>query len=182
MVAPVVAAAPIVSAFPLAVTSSSPLLQARQSCVEGKERVCYGVSGGQPQGLDVEELEYIGAYLRFVGQSNKGLNAFFAMPASTEGCQEWALWMPEGITVLVLAKHVSPFVESSVLYEDIASTTDGGEYATEKQRSAALLGCAANGGQMGVAVNMANEAYSSQEFKDSKAGSDGIAIKLIKMP
>ncbi|EJT81304.1 hypothetical protein GGTG_01287 [Gaeumannomyces tritici R3-111a-1] len=41
------AATTLASAFPLAMTSSSPPLRARQSCVEGKERVCYGVSGGQ---------------------------------------------------------------------------------------------------------------------------------------
>ncbi|KAL8419453.1 hypothetical protein RB594_002608 [Gaeumannomyces avenae] len=146
-------------------TNSSPLLRARQL------------------GLDAEELEYIGAYLRFVGQSNKGMNAFFTMPASADGgCQEWSLSLPKGLTALVLVKHVSPFVKSSVLYEDIASTIDGGREATEKQRSAALIDCAANGGQTGVAINNANRAYSSQEFKDSKARADGIVIKLVKMP
>ncbi|KAM0272160.1 hypothetical protein ACHAQH_008837 [Verticillium albo-atrum] len=172
-----VAAASMVGASP----AVNPFLQTRQSCVEGKDRVCYGVSGGTSQNLDVEELEYLAAYLRFVGQSNSGLNAFYTMPTSSS-CQEWAIPLPEGAEILVLAKHVSPFVKSSVLYEDIASTIDGGEGATAAQRAKALIGCAKNGGQMGVAVNAKNAAYSSTEFKNSKAKADGIIVKLVKVP
>ncbi|KAH7010778.1 uncharacterized protein B0I36DRAFT_257296 [Microdochium trichocladiopsis] len=172
-----VAAASLASASPAAPA----LLQSRQSCVEGKTKICYGVNGGTSQGLDVEELEYLAAYLRFVGQSNTGINAFYQMPTSNT-CQEWAIPLPEGATTLVLAKHVSPFVKSAVLYEDIASTIDGGEGATDAQRAAALMGCAVNGGQMGVAVNTKHEAYASAEFKASKAKADGVVIKLVKVP
>ncbi|KAM0326098.1 hypothetical protein ACHAQA_006691 [Verticillium albo-atrum] len=174
-----VALASVVSAHPA--EPAPAFLQTRQSCVEGKTKICYGVSGGVSQGLDVEELEYLASYLRFVGQSNSGLNAFYHMPTATT-CQEWAIPLPDGATTLVLAKHVSPFVKSSVLYEDIASTIDGGEEATSAQRSKALIGCAKNGGQMGVAVNTANAAYKSAEFKASKAKADGIVIKLVKLP
>lgn len=169
------AAASLVGASP-AVPAT---LQSRQSCVEGKNKICYGVDGGTSQEIDTEELEYLASYLRFVGQSNSGMSAFFQMPTDTT-CQEWSLILPEGSTILILAKHVSPFVKSAVLYEDIASTIDGGEEATEAQRQAALLGCAQNGGQMGVAVNTKNAAYDSADFKDSKARADGIVIKIVK--
>ncbi|KXJ94906.1 hypothetical protein Micbo1qcDRAFT_173663 [Microdochium bolleyi] len=169
----------------ISVVGASPaapaLLQSRQSCVEGKNKICYGVSGGMSQQLDIEELEYLASYLRFVGQSNSGMSSFYQMPTGSS-CQEWAIPLPEGATILILAKHVSPFVKSAVLYEDIASTIDGGESATDTQRSAALLGCAVNGGQMGVAVNTNNAAYTSTDFKASKAKADGIIIKLVKVP
>jgi hypothetical protein len=68
------------------------------------------------------------------------------------------------------------------MYEDIATTIDGGEGATAAQRKAALIGCAQNGGQMGVVVDTKNAAYSSTVFKNSKAKADGIVIKLVKLP
>ena len=109
------------------------------------------------------------------------MSAFYQMPTAAT-CQEWSLTLPEGATILILAKHIAPFVKSAVLYADIANTIDGGDGATDAQRQAALLGCAQNGGQMGVAVNTSNPAYTSAEFKDSKARADGIVIKIVKKP
>ena len=58
-----VAAASLVGASPAA----SATLQSRQSCVEGKNKICYGVDGGTSQKIDPEELQYLASYLRFVG-------------------------------------------------------------------------------------------------------------------
>lgn len=172
-----VAAASLVGASPAAPAT----LQSRQSCVEGKNKICYGVDGGTSQKIDPEELQYLASYLRFVGQSNSGMSAFYQMPTAAT-CQEWSLTLPEGATILILAKHIAPFVKSAVLYADIANTIDGGEGATDAQRQAALLGCAQNGGQMGVAVNTSNPAYTSAEFKDTRPGRMVLLSRLSRNP
>ncbi|KXJ87459.1 hypothetical protein Micbo1qcDRAFT_178956 [Microdochium bolleyi] len=157
------------------------LLQSRQCSVEGKTKICYGVNGGTSQVLDVDKLQYLASYLRFVGQRNSGINAFFQMPTITT-CQEWAIPLPERTTTLVLAKHVSPFVKFPVLYEDIANTIDGGEEVTDAQHAATLLNCAANGGPMSIAVNSQKYAHASADLKNSKSKVDGIVIELVKVP
>ncbi|KAJ1334006.1 hypothetical protein MN608_04004 [Microdochium nivale] len=80
------------------------------------------------------------------------------------------------------AKHVSPSVKSAVLYEGIANTISDNEEASDAQRAAALLGCAAHGEQMGVVVNKQNPAYPLTDFKNSKVKGDDIVIKLAKVP
>jgi hypothetical protein len=95
------------------------------------------------------------------------------MPASGSTCEEWAVSVPGAGTVLVLAKHTTPFVATSVLYEDLASTIDaiGG-----------LLECSENGGQMPVKANKTNSVYNSAECKATKARPDGVTIKLVWDP
>lgn len=153
--------------------AASPALLARQSCDEGSKRVCYGKDGGLSQNLDPADVEYVASYLRFVGESNTGASARWTMPASGSTCDEWAIPVPGAGTVLALAKHTTPFVATSILYEDLASTIDaiGG-----------LLECQEYGGQMPAKVNKTNPVYTSAEYKATKARSDGITIKLVRDP
>lgn len=95
------------------------------------------------------------------------------MPASGNTCQEWAIPVPGAGTVLALAKHTTPFVATSVLYEDLAATIDA---------AGGLLECSEGGGQMPVKVNKTNPAYTSAEYKGTKARPDGITIKLVRDP
>lgn len=97
-------------------------------------------------------------------------------------CAEWMLPVPSGGTVLALAKHINPRVTSSVLYDDIANTIDGGEFATAAQREASLLGCARAGGMLGVRANTSHPAYNTAAYKDSKASPEGILIKIVRAP
>jgi hypothetical protein len=157
----------------ITIASASPALLFRQSCDEGNKRVCYGIDGGTSQNLDPADVEYVASYLRFVGESNTEANARWTMPASGSACEEWAIAVPGAGTVLALAKHTTPFVATSVLYDDLASTIDaiGG-----------ILECNESGGQMPVMVNKTNPAYSSAEYKATKARPDGITIKLVRDP
>ncbi|KAI4953344.1 hypothetical protein J4E86_006886 [Alternaria arbusti] len=159
-------------AFAAANTTASATLLNRQNCDEGSKRVCYGKDGGQSQSLDRADIEYVASYLRFVGDSNTGANARWTMPASG-ACEEWAIAVPDAGTVLALAKHSKPDVSTSILYADIAATIDaiGG-----------LLECQSNGGQMPTMVNKTNPAYTSAEYKATKATPDGITIKLVRDP
>lgn len=44
-------------------------LVARNPCGEGPDRVCYGVSGGESQNLDIEDIKYVADYLRCLGSN-----------------------------------------------------------------------------------------------------------------
>jgi hypothetical protein len=96
-------------------------------------------------------------------------------------CEEWSL-LDEG-TVLMLAKHNEPRVDSKVLWEDIANAIDGGEGATDAQKQKSLLGgCGTYGGQLGVKVNTTNPAYATDDFKSGNVTNKGILIKIVRKP
>ncbi len=167
-----------------AVAAASPLLEARGQCGEGPTRVCYGVEGGESQNLNEDDVAYVAEYLRFLGENNAGSNKFWTMPKESKigECAEWTLPIDDGGSVLALAKHISPRITSSILYEDLANAIDGGKDATPDQKKAALAGCGKNGGQYGVTANTANPLYATDEYKNSGAKPEGIIIKLVKAP
>lgn len=174
------------------------------ACGETAARVCFGVDGGTSQDIEIEDIEYAASALRSIGQSNDGSDALWssmlppysrshnhctnpemtyscAVPSGVD-CEEWQLPVSFGGTVMSLAKHINPRINSSVLYTDIADAIDGGEDATEEQKQASLLGCGKNGGMFGVVTDATNPAYNTQEYKDSKAQPSGILIKLVRAP
>ena len=114
--------------------AASPLLESRDSCSEGTQLICYGVSGGQSQGVSPDDVAYAASYLRYLGQNNNGTAAFLTMPAGSN-CGDWTLPIDGAGTVLGLAKHVIPIANSSVLYTDIANTIDGGENASDVDKN-----------------------------------------------
>lgn len=150
----------------------------RALCSEGVERVCYGIgNGGTPQALDPDDVAYAASYLRYVGQQNTGADARWTIPAEAE-CSEWGLPVEGGGTVLTLVKHVEPAVTTSVLYEDLANTIDGGEDGANATQ--ALVQCGVNGGQLGVFIDAANPAYNTAEYMASGAEPRGMIIKLVR--
>lgn len=156
------------------------LLAKRAACGEGPELVCYGVEGGTSQNLDPEDVEYAAAYLRYLADSNN--NPIWNIPSEFE-CAEWTLPLFGAGTVLALAKHINPRTNSGVTYHDLARTIDGGEDATDGQRAASLLGgCATNGGQLGILVDLENPAYKTPEYIDSGMKPADIIIKLVRDP
>lgn len=164
--------------LPLLAAAGS-LNAARATCGETADKVCFGTNGGTPQDIDLDDLQYVADYLRYIGEENSGLNSMWTMPTAVS-CDEWSLPVDNAGTVLALAKHISPRVRSSVLYVDIANAIDGGPGATEAQRKAALFGCATNGGMVGVKADPANPAYNTAEYKATKAKPEGILLKIVK--
>ncbi|KAH6895872.1 hypothetical protein B0T10DRAFT_479102 [Thelonectria olida] len=90
-------------------------------------------------------------------------------------CAEWTIF-PHG-SVLVLAKHISRDKDSSVLYEDIANTIDGGQQRDEV--GPALVQCLADGGAAGVYFNASNPAYNTEEYRKAGYTPEGILIKIV---
>ncbi|KAE9369049.1 hypothetical protein N431DRAFT_470722 [Stipitochalara longipes BDJ] len=102
------------------------------------------------------------------------------MPSSGADCQEWTI--TQYGTVMALAKHINPRINSSVLLEDIANTIDGGGPTTNASMNQALIGCGINGGQMGVIVNKAAPAYTTSDYKSGLLSFNGLIIKIVKAP
>ena len=63
---------------------------ASASCGETTSRVCFGVNGGDSQNVNVDDVQYVADYLRYIGSQNSGLDAMWKMPAAI-GCDEWQL-------------------------------------------------------------------------------------------
>lgn len=169
----------------ITMASPSPLssgLDPRAACGEGSQQICYGQDGGTAQKLNIDDVKYAAAYLRYIGNENEGEpEALFTFPKAVD-CAEWTIEVPGAGTVLVLAKHISARVKSSVLYTDIANTIDGGEGASDSEIADSLLSCKTQGGQQGVLVNEDDAAYQSDDYKDSGATTDGVIIKLVRAP
>lgn len=98
-------------------------------------------------------------------------------------CEEWTLPVDSAGTVLAVAKHITPRINSSVLYTDIAATIDGGgEHASEKDRRESLLGaCGRHGGMVAVKVNASDPYYSSAEYKNNMAKPQGISSRSSRL-
>jgi hypothetical protein len=172
------------------------------ACGEKADRVCFGKDGGEAQDVELEDIEYAAIALRSQSTLPNGTTAFWTSKMCTSlerdlnyselltilqvprdfDCAEWMLPAPSGGTLIALAKHVNPRVASSVLFDDIANTIDGGEFATAAQKQAKLLGCARGGGMLGVKVNTSNPAHNTATYKDSKASHGRILINIVRTP
>ncbi|KAI0452789.1 hypothetical protein F5B21DRAFT_481674 [Xylaria acuta] len=151
-----------------------------RACGEGASRVCYGVDGGTSQSLDPADIEYVGAYIRYLGDTAG--NPLWTMPPEFD-CSEWSLPVFDAGTVLALVKHITPRSNSSATYYDIARTIDGLERDGSDAGAASLLdGCGTHGGQLGVAPDLSNEAYSSAAYVASGATPNGLIVKLVRAP
>lgn len=173
--------APLTIAVPPSSLDARSNRLAPRACGEKADRVCFGVNGGTSQGVTLDDVQYVADYLRFIAEDSP-TPALWTMPAPDLGCAEWTIPIEAG-SVLALAKHISPRVNSSVLYTDIANTIDGGVNASDKEKKESLLGaCGTHGGMVGVKVNKTDPAYSSAEYKKLNAKPEGIIIKIVMAP
>ncbi len=118
---------------------------------------------------------------RAVRKPGSYTNAGLLVPRTVD-CQEWTVELPGGGPIMVLAKHITPRYNSSILWEDIATTIDGGPTASANDVKSSLLGCGTHGGQVGVKVNASNPAYSADDYKAGKGRTEGIVIKIVRNP
>lgn len=49
---------------------------APRSCGEGTQKICYGVDGGESQDLNVDDIQYVAEYLRYIGELASGADKF----------------------------------------------------------------------------------------------------------
>ncbi|KAI0509521.1 hypothetical protein F5B22DRAFT_648947 [Xylaria bambusicola] len=171
------------ASFAAAVPFLEPRLVQKRACGETADLVCYGKNGGTPQNINPDDIAWAAQYLRNIAQVNNGTaGAFWTMPPSND-CEEWQLPLAFGETVLSLAKHISPRINSSVLFEDMANTIDGGANPTPTSFANSLLGaCGGDGGMVGVYVNASNPAYLTPQYISSGAMPGGIVIKIVHSP
>jgi len=85
------------------------------------------------------------------------------MPAGSDcpaDCPERNIYVRR--TVAVYTEHIDTSVNSAILYEDIATATDGGENATPEKAAAALIGCGSGGD--GGSLNLWNQSNPIHKF------------------
>ena len=95
----------------------------------------------------------------------------------TPGCGERSLYTHN--TVHITAKHIDTVRNSSVLFEDIATTLDDGVNAMADKVAAALLVCGGDGGSMGVVFNATPPTYTSAAYAKLDAVAGGILINVV---
>jgi len=144
---------------------------------ETPARLCYTAPDNIPQDVDLSDVQFIASYLRAYGAQTRAGRLFNMAAADAPDCGEWLLYSSG--TASVFAKHINNTVNSSVLFADIATTIDGGPNATpEQQQAASLLGCATDGGSLGVAVNATHPTYSGSTYPAGYV-TEGILIKVV---
>ncbi len=152
-------------------------LQARDCNGETTALFCYTPGNGTPQNVDPDDVAFIAKYLRSYGRQVKP-GRFFTMNAKdTAVCGEWTVYSHR--SALVSIKHIDDAVDSSVLFEDIATAIDGGEKAAPEQQSLALLGCGTNGGALGVRANASNPAYDAAAYVAAGYKTTGLLVKVV---
>lgn len=166
-----------VSAFDIGrVSAGAPHIEI---CYENEkpELHCYNGDGDVPQNVTVDDVTYIGKYLRAYGRQTKEGRLFTMTAQGAPDCAEWTLYARK--SALALAKHIDSSKNSSVLFEDIATTIDGGPSAADPDKQKAIIGCLGSGGSLGVLINGANPAYSSDTYKKAGYTPDGILVKIV---
>lgn len=138
---------------------------------------CYSGQDDVPQDIDVADVRILGQYLRSYGRKTPGGRFLTMMAHEAPDCAEWTLYAWN--TALALAKHIGSGNDSSVLYEDIATTIDGGLGASDGDKEEAIVGCLTAGGSLGVLVNETNPSYRSRDYINSGHTPDGILVKIV---
>ncbi|KAK2010249.1 hypothetical protein LZ32DRAFT_607699 [Colletotrichum eremochloae] len=141
---------------------------------ESLELHCYSEPDDIPQDVTVADVKFVAAYLRSYGRQIRAGRLFNMKAVDAPDCGEWPLYTRG--TVAAYAKHVNNAIDSSVLFEDIANTIDGGSGTV---KSAAIVDCLTQGGSFGVQYNASSAAYNTAAYKDGGWKPDGILVKIV---
>jgi hypothetical protein len=94
--------------------------------------------------------------------------------ADAPNCGEWSLYTRG--TAQAVAKKIDMTFDSSVLFEEIANTIDGGTGAIKRN---GLYECGVDGGSFGVQVNATAAAYTTPAYIKAGYKPEGIIIKIV---
>ncbi|KAH7131454.1 hypothetical protein B0J13DRAFT_562642 [Dactylonectria estremocensis] len=161
--------------FNLLVTLAAASTVAAECHDEEPTLYCYNGPDDNPQDLTVSDVTYIANALRAYGREIEGGRYFTMTAKDAPNCAEWTLFT-QGSAV-ALAKHVGSRKDSSVLFEDIANTIDGGQHRHEV--GPALIQCLADGGSASVIFNGSDVAYKTGEYLEKGYTPEGILIKIV---
>lgn len=153
---------------------------------------CYTEGEDVPQDVELADVQFVADYLRAYGkQLRDGRREFHPLPiphtpatslhflvytmkaADAAGCAEWLLYSHG--TAAAYAKKVDLTYDSSVLFEEIANTIDGGKTTTAEN----LLSCDYAGGSLGVKTNATAKAYTSKSYVANGYKPAGLLIKVV---
>ncbi|KAM4058052.1 hypothetical protein HRG_010993 [Hirsutella rhossiliensis] len=150
-----------------------------ETCYEGESSSlhCYSGQDDTPQDVDINDITTVAKALRDYGREVEGGRLFTMTAENAPDCAEWDIFNHQ--TVLALAKHIDSKKNSSVLFEDIARTIDGGPSASDEDKKGAIVGCLSSGGSLGVLVNETDPAYHSHEYEKPGYTTEGIVIKIV---
>ncbi|PGH19015.1 hypothetical protein AJ79_00049 [Helicocarpus griseus UAMH5409] len=98
---------------------------------ETPDLYCYTGANDIPQDVNVDDVTYIAQYLRAYGREVKTGRLFTMAAADAPDCGEWLLYARE--SAAAYAKKIDMNYDSSVLFEDIANTIDGGTGVIRQQ-------------------------------------------------
>ncbi|KAK1976440.1 hypothetical protein LZ30DRAFT_753472 [Colletotrichum cereale] len=141
---------------------------------EPLELHCYSEPDDIPQDVTVADVNFVAAYLRSYGRQIRAGRLFNMKAADSPDCGEWPLYNRG--TVAAYAKHIDNTIDSSVLFEDIANTIDGGIGST---RSVSIIDCLSEGGSLAVQANLTHPAYSTATYTAAGYKPSGILIKIV---
>lgn len=159
--------------------ASLPVPRNANICYSGETAAltCYEDPNGTPQNVAVADVTFVAGYLRSYGRQTKAGRLFTMTAADAADCAEWTLYSHG--SAMATAKHIDSSLNSSVLFEDIATTIDGGVGANATQKAGAIIGCLASGGTLGVQVNATNAAYTASAYTGAGYVTGGIMIKIV---
>ncbi|KAK2006819.1 hypothetical protein LZ32DRAFT_594826 [Colletotrichum eremochloae] len=159
------------AALLLAATSAG----ARRACYDQTELLyCYNGEFDTPQEVDPADVTYIASYLRAYGRETRNGRLLNMNMEDAADCGEWSLYARG--TALAVAKKVNMTYDSSVLFEDVANTIDGGTGAIRRN---GIYRCGADGGSLGVVVNTTHPSYSLPSYVATGAKPAGIVVKIV---
>ncbi|KAK0673187.1 hypothetical protein QBC41DRAFT_312284 [Cercophora samala] len=177
-------------------------LMARE-CYPGEIQTlfCYKRGQGTPQNVEVNDIAAAASALRQWGMEwrekldqngnpvfdDNGLSIeepfyrYLEMNTTTApNCGEWTIFRVR--SVLVAAKLMVRRKNAVVWYNDIANAIDGGEFASDADKKAAIIGCGTDGGSREVKATVAHEAYDPYRaaFNDGTKSPTDIVIKIVE--
>ncbi|ODH53682.1 hypothetical protein GX48_00100 [Paracoccidioides brasiliensis] len=161
-------------------TAASPVVvgiepQARRVCYDETPALhCYSGGSDIPQNVNETDVSYIAASLRAYGRQTKLGRLLTMTTADAPDCGEWFLYSRN--SAAAYAKKIDMTYNSSVLFEEIANTIDGG---TGVVKQAGIFRCRTDGGSYGVQVNATAPAYTTKEYIEAGLKPSGIIIKIV---
>ncbi|KAK2743041.1 hypothetical protein FQN57_004997 [Myotisia sp. PD_48] len=134
---------------------------------------CYSGGNDIPQNVNVSDVSFIASYLRTYGRQTRIGRLLTMKAADAPNCGEWLLYSTN--TAAAYAKKINMTYDSSVLFEDVANTIDGGAGVVKQD---GIFRCQTDGGSYGVQANVTAAAYHTPEYVTAGYRTDGIIIKI----
>ncbi|KAM0321648.1 hypothetical protein ACHAQA_010004 [Verticillium albo-atrum] len=148
---------------------------ARMACYDESTALhCYNTEWDIPQEVDEADVTFIAAALRAYGRETRAGRQLVMKAADAPDCGEWSLYTRG--TAQAVAKKIDMSYDSSILFEEIANSIDGGTGFIKRN---GLYECGTDGGSYGVQVNATAAAYKTAAYVAAGYKPEGIIVKIV---